>query len=246
MQTKTTSLTDLIHAQWRRLSQSAQQRVLATRAVRAGWVADDGNAEVSYPAAESAESAAQDYVDGGDWGDTSETSWVTVYTWPRYTLGDRQLDTRQACSDERETHRIEVEAAEPECAEGSDGHRWVSAGRRGNGGGVISREECRRCGCVRITDTGAQHEGVQGLTSVRYESDESIIDWVPADDFADDITADYLGPEADEHDVEAFVEVLLERGPSHASRESWERQAEKLLGDSEWTRRAEVLRLEAA
>lgn len=46
-----------------------------------GWVADDGNAEVEYPDAESGKAAAQEYVDDGDWGETVSTEWIRVYTW---------------------------------------------------------------------------------------------------------------------------------------------------------------------
>ena len=47
-----------------------------------GWCGDDGNCEVEYSDANSAQAAAELYVSEGDWGDDeSETSWVTVYCW---------------------------------------------------------------------------------------------------------------------------------------------------------------------
>jgi len=50
-----------------------------------GWWADDGQAAVHYPDAESAEDSAVDYVDGGSWGEGEEdratTMWVNVDVW---------------------------------------------------------------------------------------------------------------------------------------------------------------------
>src|SRR5690606_4530398 len=49
-----------------------------------GWFADDGNAEIHYPSAESGEAAAKEYVEGGDWGDErTRTDWVDVWAWRR-------------------------------------------------------------------------------------------------------------------------------------------------------------------
>jgi len=143
-----------------------------------GWVADDGNAEVYYPHAESGAEAAQEYIDGGDWGDPESTEWVTVHTW--------QVVVALSASGEyvtgtfgRESHMVAVEPEEPECPEGE--HEWASdhsvvggcesnPGVFGSGGGVVITEHCRHCGTYREIDTWAQdpQTGTQGLRSVRY------------------------------------------------------------------------------
>src|SRR5690606_17899845 len=38
-----------------------------------GWFADDGNAEIHIPDADSGEGAARQYVEGGDWGERQRT-----------------------------------------------------------------------------------------------------------------------------------------------------------------------------
>jgi hypothetical protein len=141
-----------------------------------GYIADDGNAEVEY-GTETPLEAAQEYVDDGDWGgDDNKTSWITVYTWPVYSLGDARL----ADSDNKESHTITLEPEVPICTE--DEHEWVTPweilgglkenpGVQGNGGGVICLEICKHCGCLKVTDTWAQNPetGEQGLTAVEYE-----------------------------------------------------------------------------
>jgi hypothetical protein len=75
---------------------------------------------------------------------------------------------------------VEIHPPEPAC-EATCGHEWIApyelvGGLRENpgcwshGGGLISDEICRHCGCKRITDTWAQdpETGAQGLTSIRY------------------------------------------------------------------------------
>ena len=77
----------------------------------AGWIADDGNAEVEYGYADSAEKAAKEYVSDGDWGDdTSSTSWVTVYTWRR----GLRLDECAYCCAPATAHDSE---GDPACAD---------------------------------------------------------------------------------------------------------------------------------
>jgi hypothetical protein len=139
------------------------------------YVADDGNAEVEYEHALTPEEAAQDYVNDGSWGDVASTTWVNVYVWARYTVGDVSVD-----EDDRSHHKIALNPDEPECSEGS--HDWRSPycllggleenpGVWGNAGGVIVKEVCIHCGCKRIRDTWAQdrEDGTQGLDSVEYE-----------------------------------------------------------------------------
>src|SRR5690606_16969532 len=47
------------------------------------WFADDGNAEIYIPDADSGECAARQYVEGGDWGERRRTDWVDVWAWRR-------------------------------------------------------------------------------------------------------------------------------------------------------------------
>lgn len=148
------------------------------------WVADDGdgNAEVEMEDARTRGEAAKEYVDGGDWNedeDTPTSTWVHVYTWPRYYVGDDWIDD----DDERDSETIEIEPKAPKCKEGHE-HSWHSPhdivgglednpGVIGNGGGAIIMEVCRHCGCGRTTDTWAQDPstGEQGLHSVTYHPD---------------------------------------------------------------------------
>lgn len=51
----------------------------ADAVVLPGWVADDGDAEIEYPDADSAAEAAQDYVDTGDWGEDGGD--IVVWAW---------------------------------------------------------------------------------------------------------------------------------------------------------------------
>lgn len=46
-----------------------------------GWTADDGNAEVEYPAADDGDEAAREYVEDGDWGECESTDWIEVTAW---------------------------------------------------------------------------------------------------------------------------------------------------------------------
>jgi hypothetical protein len=156
-----------------------------------GWIADDGNAEVEYPDAESGAEAAQEYVDDGSWGDLAETSWVNVTTWrPVLLLLDGETEWARA---DQESHTITLEAEEPDCADGEE-HDWRSPhsvlggleddpGVQGHGGGVIITEVCAHCGAYRVTDTWAQDmsTGEQGLTSVEYrDADDDSLEWVEA------------------------------------------------------------------
>lgn len=74
---------------------------------------------------------------------------------------------------------VAINPPEPKCT--ADSHDWQSPyrivggieenpGVWGHGGGVIIKECCMNCGCLRETDTWAQRPdtGEQGLESVRY------------------------------------------------------------------------------
>lgn len=137
--------------------------------------ADDGNQAYECTASDTAAEAAREYVDGGDWGDDA-SGFVEIYVWRQWTLGSVVID------DERESHIVPMPIEVPACSDDRE-HDWQSrveivGGLEGNpgvrchGGGVIIHEVCDHCGALRTTDTWAQHGGVQGLTSVSYETDD--------------------------------------------------------------------------
>ena len=147
-----------------------------------GWTADDGNAEVRYPGAESGEEVAQEYVDDGDWN-VAGTKWIRIQTWRRGLVLDTDGDIIEIVA-HHDSHLIEIAPEEPSC-EGVLDHDWQTPhdivggceqnpGVWGHGGGVIIEEVCQHCGCGRTTDTWAQDSdtGIQGLTSVTYEEDK--------------------------------------------------------------------------
>jgi len=137
-----------------------------------GWYADDGNAAVHYPDADSGREAAQSYVDGGDWGDVESTTWIEVRTWRQSAGGDEVEGSAGR-------HTIALDPKEPECQGGE--HDWRSPhslvggveenpGVQGHGGGCFYDEVCRYCGVGRRVDTWATdpETGRQGLVSVEY------------------------------------------------------------------------------
>lgn len=188
---------------WTRRWDWASERAV----VLPGWKADDGNCPVDYPDAESGEEAAAEYVESGDWGERDQTDWVDICAWQEALLlvregDDYALDVVRVNDDE---HTVTLEPDEPECT-GED-HDWQSPhdlvgglrcnpGVRGSGGGVVIHEVCVVCGCARITDTWAQRRdtGEQGLTSVRYDTDDtSLRDWLDGlgvDDLDLDVVAE--------------------------------------------------------
>lgn len=135
------------------------------------WVADCDGAAVEYPSADSRREAAEAYVSDGSWGDPCDaTTWVTVSTWQRWTIGSATLDDEGSQRDAK----VAIDPEEPECAEGH-AHAWDDYGHdQCHGAGIVSSVRCRYCGAVCTTDTYAQDpdDGEQGLTSVRYELDD--------------------------------------------------------------------------
>lgn len=120
---------------------------------------------------------ATDKAREGDYGEVTETIWVDVYV---SDWGDEEHLT------------VDIDPEAPDCIEGHD-HEWEaphhivggiesSPGVWGNGGGVIIKEVCMKCGCSKTVDTWAQNpsNGVQGLTSVSYEEDEYTEHLLPA------------------------------------------------------------------
>ena len=141
--------------------------------------ADDGYCEVEYPHDTESRDAAAEYVSEGDWGDRESTSWVKVGTYRKGVNSRGQIEQVN-----HESHTIGVDPIVPECHEGGE-HVWhaphsllgglkENPGVVGKGGGVVSKEICRCCGCVKETDTWAQNPttGEQGLTAVSYTEGE--------------------------------------------------------------------------
>lgn len=145
-----------------------------------GWFANDGNAEIHIPDADSGEDAAWQYVEDGEWGERTRTDWIDVWAWRRaYALDDGEVVTLAL---DRECHTIELPPDEPDCSEGC-AHDWHERGVHGHGGGVIITEVCAHCARYRVTDTWAQRRdtGEQGLRAVEYrEADEISREWAEA------------------------------------------------------------------
>lgn len=147
-------------------------------------IADDGNYAAEYEDQDSLKEAANEYVsEDYDFENNNVTQWITVCAWNRYTLGDYSLDDEESI----ESFEVELPPVEPDCSE--EEHEWVSPydvvgglkenpGVWGKGGGVIYNEVCKHCGCLKVTDTWAQNptNGVQGLTSVRFETEHDYYD----------------------------------------------------------------------
>ena len=159
-----------------------------------GWSADDGNAKMEYPGAESGDEAAQNYVDEGGWNDVDKTIWINVRTWRTGYVLDSNGDLVEI-EIESVAHKVELDPDEPAC-EGDSDHDWRSPhevvggiqenpGVWGNAGGVIMTTVCRNCGAYMVTDTWAQdpQDGTQGLTSIKYnEADDDSLRWVEQKD----------------------------------------------------------------
>jgi hypothetical protein len=115
------------------------------------------------------------------------TDHTYVATW------DAEIELVDACAVARKiklTADLTVHPHEPDCIDDDD-HDWQTPhavlgglkenpGVRGNGGGVIVRRVCARCGCYRTTNTWATNpsDGTP-MTSVSYEeADENSQAWV--------------------------------------------------------------------
>lgn len=128
---------------------------------------DDGGSQMLEATTwEEACEAAREWARGG-YESESATYWVHV--WLR-------------ASDETTASliHVEIEPHVPDCADGHE-HDWVTpewlgGAVRGHGGGVISTDACRHCGCKRVTNTWAQCRdcGDQGRTSESYTEDEYV------------------------------------------------------------------------
>lgn len=70
---------------------------------------------------------------------------------------------------DRGSATVTLHPPEPECKNGR-GHDWQEGAPRCNGGGVITRDTCLRCGCVREYDSWAMdpYDGTQGHTAWTY------------------------------------------------------------------------------
>lgn len=162
--------------------------------IRPGYYADDGNAILYYPDAETGDEAAETYVEDGDWGEPESTEWIHVRAWRAgYRIEDGALEEIEI---DDETYSIEIDTPEPDCDDDSDEHDWCSPfsvvggikenpGVWGHGGGVKITEVCRHCGTYRDTDTWATNrsDGTQGHTTIAYrEPDEESTAWAEMED----------------------------------------------------------------
>lgn len=128
----------------------------------------EGYTTLSACSMQDALAEAESNVDRANYSDAEGTIWIDVYV---------------CCEDtgeQSETSTITLDADEPECSESE--HDWQSPydllgglkenpGVWGNGGGVVIKEVCMHCGCMRVTNTWAQRpdNGQQGLRSVSHE-----------------------------------------------------------------------------
>ncbi len=126
---------------------------------------------VTASSPEEALEIARSNVDRGNYSESEGTLWIDV-----------RVDCDETGEDASST--VTLDEREPDCESDEGAHDWQSPyallggleenpGVWGNGGGVIIKEVCVRCGCQRTTDTWAQNPetGEQGLTSVSYEEE---------------------------------------------------------------------------
>lgn len=117
--------------------------------------------------AESAEKALE-IVDAPWASDYARESTVWI-TWYAVNVDDE---------DDTDSRTFTVDPEGPSCLE-DRAHAWNDYEPAiGSGGGVKYSERCKHCRAVKHTDTWAQNpeNGVQGLTSIRYETDEPVED----------------------------------------------------------------------
>lgn len=191
----------------------------------AKFICTDGNADIEIEA-ETSREAAQEYVDGGDWNLDDGTIWITVYT--------TEIDDGEEVGENQ--HEIAIDPPEPDCEPGHD-HDWQSPydlvggikenpGVWGKGGGVVMEEVCVVCGCARHTDTWAQNpeNGVQGLTSLRYEAGKFASEVITirareqVDMYGD---GEDDGPESYDDAARAFRAVFLREPDDEDGRALW-------------------------
>lgn len=158
---------------------------------RCGYYADDGNATVEYPDAESGDEAAASYVTDGDWG--SDGGSIEVRTWRRGIDADGD-----SVDVEEESHTVDIpvdhsaliqSAAGRDteiCGTDPDDHDWTSEGEgglsenpgvwAGSGTSMTVASHCRCCGLHRIENhTGSQRDpGESDTVQYRMLSDEEI------------------------------------------------------------------------
>lgn len=169
-----------------------------TAVVLPGWVADDGNAPVEYPMAESGEEAAREYVSTGDWGDDGGS--VDVWAWRPVlvvaydeSIAEVRVDEESHCIDLVPDHSALIRSAVGRyghsCGDSPDDHEWTADGEGGcdenpgvwaaGGTSMVFRTHCRQCGLMRtISDPGSQRNPGDGIT-YEYEmaDDDQIERW---------------------------------------------------------------------
>lgn len=146
------------------------------------WAADDGNYTEYYDSAKhTEEQAAHAYA--AEYDPPESTQWFDIEVWKDGVDSDGEL-ARAFIS----THTVRRDPVEPKCIDGE--HAWdnpyhlfgglkENPGVWGSGCGVLCNEACSKCGAYRTTDTGAQHNGQQGLSRVSYSPpDERSLYWL--------------------------------------------------------------------
>ena len=101
--------------------------------------------------------------------------WASTPAEARELQGSCTTSDMDCWLDELASRTLEIQPSEPPCM-GEDGdtrhdaHDWRDGQPRGNGGGVVYEDTCRRCGIQRHTDTWATDpcDGSQGHTSTSY------------------------------------------------------------------------------
>jgi hypothetical protein len=152
-----------------------------------GYAADDGNCEVEYPDADSAEEAAREYVEDGDWGDwgDGDESFAINVGAGRVALfvdDDGDLDTKRYDWD---GFVIVQHPDEPSCDAADDGeHRWANPHEMvggieenpgvwgGQGCSISTVEVCLLCGTAKVSRSNSQgSDTAHDHDSVRYGDD---------------------------------------------------------------------------
>lgn len=126
-------------------------------------IRDAGGAEETFDAKSynDAVSYAENWLRNGNWVANNHTVWISALLLWNDAEGE----------EDRTRVRIAIEPQVPKCS--APKHAWGDETVQGHGGGVVVRDVCEHCECVRTLDTWAQDPatGVQGLCSVEYMSD---------------------------------------------------------------------------
>lgn len=126
-----------------------------------------GSETITAVSLEDALEQAREWVERGDWDTSNGTVYVDVHVF------GKDDETQDKVT-------VAIHQPEPKCSD-KDGHDWQSPveivggiketpGVWGHGAGILMKECCMNCGCLRRTDTWAQRRdtGEQGFTETTY------------------------------------------------------------------------------